>query len=258
MLFLGIGQVALAVRRALPASRPVRGTTRSPERIEEIRLADIEPIVLPNLEAVRSSAKQALILVSFPPDGLTDALLAPACSEASALVYLSSTAVYGGHRGVVDDTTSVDRSEPRARMRLDAEDRWRGAGAVVLRCPALYDASSGLHRRLAQGTVKIPEGEGIGSRIHTDDLAALVLAALDHGRPGETYVVGDLCPASHGEVIRWMCEKQGWALPPVMPLSEVPVTMRASRAVDASRALRELGVTLRYPSYREGYGSFMK
>jgi nucleoside-diphosphate-sugar epimerase len=235
------------------------GTTRSGARIASLSASGIDPIFEPEMsfERVQQLAAGKQILVSFPPDGVTDARIAAACAESSGIVYLSSTAVYGAHRGEVTDETPPDGTDPRARMRLDAEDRWRDVGAVVLRCPALYDATSGLHRRLVEGLAKIPEGEGIGSRIHTEDLARYVLAALELGRRGETYVVGDLEPASHGEVIRWICARMGWPVPPTTPLDQVPVTMRASRTVNPSRALRELDVKLTYPTYREGYAAVL-
>jgi len=65
-------------------------------------------------------------------------------------------------------------------------------------------------------------------------------------------VVGDLEPAAHIEVVRFIAEAYGVALPPCVPLESVHESLRADRRVDASRALSTFGVTLRYPTYREG------
>ena len=45
---------------------------------------------------------------------------------------------------------------------------------------------------------------------------------------------------------------RGVPLPPFVPLESVHESLRADRRIDASRALATLGVTLRYPTYREG------
>ena len=71
--------------------------------------------------------------------------------------------------------------------------------------------------------------------------------------PGETFVVGDAKPARHADVVSWICEAYGVAMPPSVPLAEVHETLRGDRRVDGSRALRVLGVTLRYPTYESGY-----
>jgi hypothetical protein len=41
-------------------------------------------------------------------------------------------------------------------------------------------------------------------------------------------------------------------MPPFVPLESVHESLRADRRVDASRALATFGVTLRFPTYREG------
>jgi nucleoside-diphosphate-sugar epimerase len=166
--------------------------------------------------------------------------------------------VYGASTGVVDDDTEAVPDEPRARQRLAAEGLWRAASAVVLRAPGIYGPDSGLHHRLATGGYRLPgDGSGVVSRIHVDDLGALLLAALDRGRPGAVHVVGDLAPTPHVEVVRFLCDRLGLPMPPSAPLDEVSPTLRRGRRVDPSPALAALGVTLRHPTYRDGYGAIL-
>jgi hypothetical protein len=82
-----------------------------------------------------------------------------------------------------------------------------------------------------------------------EDLAQLVLASLP---PASTMVVGDLDPAPHGDVVRFISEAYAVPMPPFVPLESVHESLRADRRVDGSRALAASGVTLRYPSYRDG------
>jgi nucleoside-diphosphate-sugar epimerase len=260
LVLLGVGScgfaVARAVRQLAGPSRPLVGTTRSAERAPALEAAGIRPFVTPALspDEAASLTRGADVIVSFPPDRATDQRLAPACREARALVYVSSTGVYGAHVGPVDDSTPVDTADPHNAPRLDAEAAWRDAGAVVLRAPGLYDASTGLHRRLLAGTFRLTgDGKNPISRIHLDDLAAFALAALDPSLRGETFVVGDLAPVPQREVVAWLCQHMGLPFPPSADPAQVHHTLRGGRAINPQRALQRLGVTLRYPTYREGF-----
>jgi nucleoside-diphosphate-sugar epimerase len=124
----------------------------------------------------------------------------------------------------------------------------------VLRCPGIYGPDRGLHVRVVKGEHRIPgDGTRFLSRIHRDDLAQLVLASGDPGRArGETYVVGDLEPGTHLDVVGFLAETYGVPFPPFVPLESVHETLRADRRIDGSRALATFGVTLRHPTYREG------
>jgi len=257
LLLAGVGFVAEAVAAAA-SGRLIAGTTRRPQSAAHLEGLGIEPIVLvPGMEsALTERSKDADIVVSFPPDGHTDARMAALLESARRLVYVSSTGVYGDTRGRIDNRTPAAPSDDTGRRRLAAEDSWRSAGATVVRAPGIYGPGRGLHRSLQTGAYRLPgDGSGIISRIHVDDLASVLLAALDADVAGRTYVVGDLCAVPQREVVEWLCERLGRELPPSMPLEHAPRTLRGSRAVDPTETLSELGVTLRYPSYREGFAA---
>lgn len=229
-------------------------TVRSLSRAAALRAEGFEVIDSPELEpsiAMHATA-QTHVVVAFPPDGATDARLRGAFSHAASIAYVSTIGVYGEYRGVVDDRTRLpDVPTERGHRVLSAESDWRSAGATVLRSPGIYGPDRGLHMRVVRGEHKIPgDGTRYLSRIHVDDLAALCLAAS--GKRGETYVVGDALPAPHGQVVAWIAEQYQVPLPPYVPLESVHETLRADRRVDATRALRELGVSLTYPTWREG------
>jgi hypothetical protein len=65
-------------------------------------------------------------------------------------------------------------------------------------------------------------------------------------------VIGDSDPAPQIDVVKFICETYGCAMPPSVPIDQVPVTLRADRTVDSSRARALLGVQLRFPNYRLG------
>lgn len=192
------------------------------------------------------------VVVCFPPDGTTDAALAPLLARAASVAYVSTTGVYGDVVGVIDDATPLpERPSANQRERLSAESAYRALGGTVLRAPGIYGPDRGLHVRVRTGKHELPgDGSGFTSRIHVDDLAELLLAC-DAVR-GETFVVGDLEPARQRDVVRWICDEYGCPFPPSVPPARVHETLRRNRRVDPSRALERLGVTLRYPTFRAG------
>lgn len=255
VLILGCGYAGGAVARlARERGLGVLATVRSEAHAHTLEQAGIGVLQTPALDAGIAAHvdERTHVVVAFPPDGATDARIAPLLSKARAITYISSTGVYGEHTGHLDDATPLPvLSSERAARILSAEAVYRDAGATVLRCPGIYGPDRGLHMRIWRGEHRIPgDGTRSMSRIHIDDLAAFVLAsAAVHG---ETFVVGDLAPVPQIEVVRFICETYGLALPESVPLHEVHETLRADRKVDPSRALTRLSVSLRFPSFREG------
>lgn len=255
VLILGCGYTGAAVAR-LAQARGLRvlGSARSSERALELEAAGIPAFVAPVLDAwiVERVTPDTHVVIAFPPDGSTDARIAASLTRAAAITYVSSTGVYGDRSGRIDDSTPLpDPPNPRSARLLAGENAYRPLGATILRSPAIYGAERGLHRRILRGDHTIPgDGSQILSRIHVEDLAAFILAT--RGVRGETFVVGDLAPTPHIDVVRYVCAAYGVPMPPSAPLHELPDSLRANRAIDASRALSTLGVTLRYPTFREG------
>jgi hypothetical protein len=259
LFFLGVGQAALSVARNAQGRFNMCGTTRDANKITLLTNANISPIFLKteltetDKYSLTRSMEGANLLVSFPPDGISDRELALLSSTCRSIIYISSTGVYGGHMGLVDESTPVDYGI--GALRLGAEGTWRKIGAVVLRCAGIYGPDSGLHLRLKKGTYRMPgNGSNYTSRIHIEDLARIVLAAFEKPLPkGATYVVGDLKPARQYEVISWLCELMQLPMPAGASLNELSVSLRGNRQVSSSKILKDLNLTLNFPTYKEGY-----
>lgn len=284
LLFLGVGNVALAAN-ALGHEYSTRyGTTRRVEYMPVLESVEISPILIgagaprgleipaelqggtshglreivePGSDfsaAISEACAGADVLVSFPPDGFTDRIFARTCASARKIVYISSTGVYGSASGVIDETTEVDRRSPRAASRLHAENIWRDQGAIVLRAPGIYGRNYGLHVSLAQNKFRIPgDGRRYSSRIHDEDLARIILRAFEVSKKGSVFVVGDRSPAPYIEVVTWLCERLNIPLPESVPIEQVHHTLQADRRIDPTRALTELQIELHYPSYKQGF-----
>lgn len=280
LVLLGVGKLALSVARLAHESgvvQSVYGTTRSAKRFAELRDSGIEPLHFyqlfgggPGGLAREFSAQQvaefhelfedACLLISFPPSGdfSYPAAFAQLCrNRARSVVYISSTSVYGSQTGLIADNTDVCADTPLAAARLRAECFFREAGAIVLRAPALYGFDRGLHLRLLSGSYVLPPlADNIVSRIHQDDLGAIILSAFNKLAAGECYLVGDKLPARHRDVFLWLCERLKLD-PAGFAGKNAGGTIRADRSVDGATILKRLEYELRYPDYKMGYEAIL-
>ncbi len=97
------------------------------------------------------------------------------------------------------------------------------------------------------------------NRIHVADIAQAIDAAFAQGADGVFNVTDDE-PTPPGDPIVFAAGLLGIAPPPAIPFAEASATMTPlaasfyaeNRRVRNDRLKRVLGVTLRYPTYREG------
>ena len=88
------------------------------------------------------------------------------------------------------------------------------------------------------------------------DLKPCLNAFVDTRSPGsdrkENFtLIGPGVSENPGQHVH-IAERHGIPMPPSVPADTLHESLRADRAIDPRRALGRLGVTLRYPSYREG------
>ncbi len=249
-LILGAGFTGARVAElARERGEDVLAVVRSEARAQALRARGIPVTREPVANVARElAAPDVHAIVCFPPDGETDSVLAPLLAAAGAVSYVSTTGVYGELEGTIDDTTNVPAGDS---LRLRAESAYLAVGGTVLRPPGIYGPDRGLHIRVKSGLHSIPgDGANITSRIHVHDLAMLLLAS--RAVHGDTFVVADLDPMPQREIIEWICAEYGYPMPPSVPPAEVHETLRRNRRIDPRRALSVLGVTLQYPSYKDG------
>lgn len=254
------------------------GTASSDDSLARLRARGI-PAVLLDLDrpgarlAPEHCRGRVLVYMAPPPDTPgTDprlrAFLAGLPALPQALVYLSTTGVYGDTGGgLVDEETTPAPGSARGRRRLDAEQAataWAEANAVplrILRVPGIYGPGRLPLDRIRQGAPVVAATEaGPGNRIHVDDLAAACLAAADYRGPLQVFNVGDGDHASMSEYFGAVAAAAGLPAPPEVPLAEllerVSPAMRGflveSRRVDTTRMRTELGFRPRYESLAEG------
>ena len=212
------------------------------------------------------------LLVSIPPgEGGDPALAAYADAIAAApqlrwIGYLSTIGVYGDHGGAwIDETTPPNPTSARSRRRLAAEEAWLALGrrtgkpVQVFRLAGIYGPSRNPLAQLAAGTAtRIVKPGQVFNRIHVDDIAAAVAASLDRSRAGAVYNVADDEPAPPQDVVAHAARLADVEPPPEIPFDEASLSSMArsfygeTKRVSNRLLKQELGLTLRYPTYREG------
>jgi nucleoside-diphosphate-sugar epimerase len=106
----------------------------------------------------------------------------------------------------------------------------------------------------------VGSGAGMASFIHIEDAAGATLAAIERGKPGVYNVVDDE-PAPVSEWLPYLADVVGAKPPRHVPLwlgklmagEQLATMMTEGRGASNAKAKRELGWTLLYPSWREGF-----
>ena len=274
---LGAGYSARALaRRLLAEGWTVAGTARSERGVAALAAEGIAGHLFDRSRPLDPAvfAGSTYVLVSVPPDEAGDPALDIHGADVAGLPglcwlgYLSTTGVYGDRGGAfVDETDETRPASPRGRRRVEAEEGWRArvAATHVFRLAGIYGPGRSQIDSVRDGTAKRTFKEGqVFSRIHVDDIAAVLAASIARPRPGAIYNVCDDEAAAPWEVVEYACRLLGAPLPPLVPLeeanlSEMGRSFYAENKRVSNRLLHEeLGVTLRFPTYREGLAALAK
>jgi nucleoside-diphosphate-sugar epimerase len=275
LLIFGLGYCGAAVAGAArDAGFTVTGTARQAT----------QPFTVPFDAAAPAISSATHLLSTVPPapgmDGHADPVLARYADAIAAaprlrwIGYLSSTVVYGDRAGGwVDEDTPAAPSQERGQRRLAAETAWgafSGARAVdIFRLAGIYGPGRSAFDTLRSGQARriVKPGHAFG-RIHRNDIAAAVLAAMRQDRaPGRRILnLADDAPAESATVLEEAARLLGVAAPPAVAFADaVPAMSPMARSFWAenrlvcSRKTRALlGLTWRYPSFREGLAAILR
>jgi nucleoside-diphosphate-sugar epimerase len=268
------------------------GTTRSAENAAELAGRTFGGRRVEMIEFDGSAAGPALaeavaqanvLLVSISPDDGVDPTLAhlrdaiASAPELAAVVYLSTIAVYGNHAGGwIDEDTPLTPALTRAEDRIEAERAWQGLGAArglpvaIIRIAGIYGPGQNALETVKSGRARrIVKPGQVFNRIHVGDLADIIDGAVNLALTrdaGGVFNAADDEPTAPGDPIAFAAGLLGVAPPPEIPFEEAKKTMSPfavsfygeSKRVRNARIKSMLGVTLRYPTYREGLRALME
>ena len=273
VLVAGCGWLGTELARALMARGDrVTGVRRQPQRAAELAALGVAPLALdlsaPDAARQLPADLDAVIACQAAGgDGVEPyrrayleanrTLLAAAQrSGVRAFVYTGSTGLFGQRDGCdVDEATPPAPSSPEAEVLVEAERLVLGFGpaARVVRLSGLYGPGrTGLVERVRSGALGLGSGDGAWMNFcHREDAVSMVLRALDRGRPAAVYHGSDARPARRREVVSWISGALG--VEPIMRGDVEAGRGGANRRILSERTRAELGITLAFPSFREGF-----
>ena len=277
---LGFSGKALAARLNAKGWR-ITGTSRSAEGTAAIAALGYNAFVFDGMTPLPAQAFKDVthIVVSVPPDAGGDPALRHHAKDLAVragaikwFAYLSTTGVYGDHGGGwVSEESPLTPSTERGQRRLDAESGWlalhrrHGLPMHVFRLAGIYGPGRNQLVSMLDGTAKrIVKPGQVFSRIHVEDIAAVLEASMARPNPGAAYNVCDDEPCPPQDVVAHAAELLGLPAPPAIAFGQARLSPMArsfyaeSKRVSNARIKRELGVSPRYPSYREGLAALVK
>jgi len=288
LLIFGLGYCGTAVADAARAAGvAVTSTARHAPAAGTVPFDDAAPAIA-EATHVLSTVPPGARPTAMPPDAQdsaqehahADPVLACYAGAIAAaphlrwIGYLSSTVVYGDRDGAwVDEDTPPAPSQDRGRRRLAAEAGWgafAGGRAVdVFRLAGIYGPGRSAFDDLRSGRARriVKPGHAFG-RVHRDDIAAAVLAAMRQDRaPGRRVLnLADDTPAETAEAIQEAAHLLGMPPPPAVAFADAAPAMSPmarsfwaeNRKVASRKTQAMLGLTWRYPSYREGLRAILR
>ncbi len=276
LIVLGCGYVGSRLARAaLADGETVRVCARSTGRLQPLgnegaEVKYLDAAVPKQLGPVLASLPGATVVYSIPassplPPGVSvrNALQAAYGGGAAAFIYLSSSGLYGA---TPDDDVWIDEDTPVAHddaaMKNVVADEDELARCtfdrlrlVTLRLAPVYGPGRGVRTRLDKGDYRLlDDGSHAISRIHVDDVARIVFAAAERAPTRSMYLVADDEPTTQRDYASWLCERMKLPLPATRSLYEpgAPRVAHRNRKIRNAKLKRELGLELRYPTFREG------
>ncbi len=270
----GLGYTGTALARSVfQDGWTVAGTCRTPEHQAALAEAGITTHIFDRDHSLAGDtlAGATHILNSVPPDAFGDPVLDAMAAtvvetDANWVGYLSTTGVYGDRGGDwVDEKSDLAPTAERSQRRVRAEGTWfvlwREASVPVhiFRLAGIYGPGRSPLDQIRAGTARRINVPGhTFSRIHVDDLVAVLRASMDAPAPGAVYNVCDDEPAPSAAVTAYAAELLGAEPPAVVDFDDAELSdmarsfYRDNKRVKNEKIKTDLGVVLKYPNYRAG------
>lgn len=274
LFVFGLGFSARALADSLIAEGiAVSATCRGEEKRDALTAAGIDthlfdldrPLDSAGLAALAASSH---LLSSVPPDADGDPVLLHHADDIRSagpfdwIGYLSTTGVYGDRDGDwVDEDSALTPTGARGQRRVDAEAAWNALGDAgpvhSFRLAGIYGPGRSALDTVRQGRGRrvVKPGQ-VFSRIHIDDITAILRASMARPNPGAAYNCCDDEAVPPQDVIEYACRLLGEPIPPDIPFDSADLSpmarsfYRDNKRVSNRRVKDELGVVLNWPNYR--------
>lgn len=279
VFFFGMGYSSLATARAIhqltDPQIPVAGTTRSPDKAEQLADTAYRIHVFdgerPGATLGEDLGEATHVVLSIPPDDHGDPALnfhrahLDAAPGLEWIGYFSTVGVYGDFGGQwIDEAAETRPVNRRSRQRVEVEQQWRdyaemrGVPLMVLRLAGIYGPGRSAFDKLRDGTARrIVKPGQVFNRIHVDDIGRVTALAAQR-KLGGTFNLADDEPAPPQDLVTFAAQLMGVPPPPETPFAQAQMTEMArsfyadNKRVSNTAIKAALGIELLYPTYREG------
>jgi nucleoside-diphosphate-sugar epimerase len=211
------------------------------------------------------------ILISIPPINKEDIVLKnfsqfiKNSKKAKWITYLSSTSVYGDHKGEwVDESSETKPTTIKGSGRLNAENSWlslekdKKLPIQIFRLSGIYSIEKNIIVRLKSGNVKLIDKKNhYFSRIHVEDIANLLFESLSNFKSREIYNLSDDKPTPSEEVTLYGAKILGIKNLKKIKAIEIKSEMlknfyKESKKVSNKKIKSYFNYNLKFPTYVEG------
>ena len=278
LLIAGCGYVGTALGQELTKSgHEVWGIRRDPAALrfleENTRIKPIQADLLSS-DLIKKTPSVEYVLICQSPSKKNDEYLSTyfqatknllkvlSRNELRKVILISSTSVYATQDGSwVDERTEPmaqnhgDReSQENAKVLLETESLVLNGGfpGLVLRLSGIYGEGRNRVKSLQDGRVKPVFSDVFMNRIHVTDIVRALRLLLDKGKVGELYLGSDDRPSTQKEFYGWVFEKLGLPIPTSTDQAQENRHGQSNKRV-SNKKLKDLGLQLRFPSFKEGY-----
>ena len=222
--------------------------------------------------------KSNTILITAPPNNFLDPVASKYSKylshtgEKIRLIYLSSTSVYGDHKGEwVNENSKLQAKSELGEWRLKAETKWisyaklNHLSILVLRLSGIYGPGRSAFDRIYNKSFKIVKSPNIlFSRIHIDDITNIIQKFIDNENLKGVYNLSDNMPATSEAIYLEAFRLLKLKPPTSKNLDELNLSKTAmgffseSKKVSNKKLLNNLNYKLIHPDYFSGMEDIYK
>ena len=280
VLIYGYGYVARFLSEKIIANgNTVLATTRDPNKIN----VQIDKLTLIHPDKVNSKLVDygdeiTHLIVSVPPNESGDIFLKQYkdsllnMSSLKWIGYLSATNVYGDHNGeYVSEFSSLKGTTSKGINRIKAEGQWtehskeNNLPLHIFRIAGIYGPERNIYKRIKLNKFNhIIKNDQYFSRIYISDLVNILFASMNKPNPINIYNIADDTPSSICDVVDFICQKTSCTIPEKISFEDLDKKQQQDSFYSENKRINnrllkeDLGIILKYPSYREGYEEIIK
>lgn len=174
--------------------------------------------------------------------------------------YLSSTSVYGDHKGDwVKETSNIKPTSEMGLKRMEAEQLLLNSNLPVriFRLAGIYSLERNIFSRLKKKEVKIiNKKDQIFSRIHVEDIAQVLFSSFSKSKDKDIFNVSDDAPCLYKEVVQYAAALLQVEMPKEINFEDLENSKMKDFYRDRKKVqnlkIKSMGVKLKYPTFKEG------